>query len=315
MNFNACATSKTCHLCSNPLNGDAVRNHDHQTGNFLGMAHNKCNLQYKNPKQNNKVMVPIVFHNLRGYDGHLIIQALNKNENIHVIAKTLESYLSFKMDNFKFIDSFLFMSTSLDNLVKNCSAFPHMTRIFNDPNLLRKGVYPYEYMDSFTKFDKTKLPHIGKFFSKLSDSNVKQEDYDWACKMWKDNNCRTMKDYADLYLKTDIVLLADVFEGFRNFALKTYELDPAHYISAPSLSWDAMLKYTKVELELLQDIDMHLFIEKGIRGGYSGISHRLANANNPYISNHDETAPNSYITYLDANNLYGHAMCELLPYG
>ena len=112
---------------------------------------------------------------------------------------------------------------------------------------------------------------------------------------------------------TDILLLADVFENFRKTCLKYYRLDPAHYFSAPGLSWDAMLKMTRINLDLISDIDMQLFIEKGMRGGISYIAHRYAKGNNKYMNDYRESEESSYIIYLYANNLYGWAMSEPLP--
>jgi hypothetical protein len=122
-----------------------------------------------------------------------------------------------------------------------------------------------------------------------------------------------MGEYHDLYLKTDVLLLADVFEEFRRFAQDTYLLDPCHYLTLPSYAWDACLRYTGAKLELLQDPNMYTFFENGIRGGVSMISHRFARANNKYLPDYDPNAPSSYIIYLDANNLYGKAMIEALP--
>ena len=123
-----------------------------------------------------------------------------------------------------------------------------------------------------------------------------------------------MRDYHDLYLKSDVLLLADVFENFRDVCLTNYELDPAWYYTAPGLAWDAALKKTEVELELLSDPDMLLMVEKGIRGGVSSIMHRYAKANNKYMGEDYNPAESSkYLQYLDANNLYGWAMSRPLP--
>ena len=122
-------------------------------------------------------------------------------------------------------------------------------------------------------------------------------------------------DYHDLYLKSDILLLADVFENFRKTCHQYYELDPCHYFTSPGLSWDAMLKMTGIELELMTDIDMFQFIEKGLRGGISYIANRHGQANNKYMSTYNPDEPNKYIMYLDANNLYGWAMSQYLPTG
>ena len=124
----------------------------------------------------------------------------------------------------------------------------------------------------------------------------------------------TMKDYHDLYLELDVLLLTDVFENFREICLENYKLDPAWYLTAPGLSWDAMLRVSRIELELLVDPDMLMMFEKGTRGGVSMISNRHSEANNKYMKNFDESKPSKYIAYLDANNLYGWAMSEKMPY-
>jgi hypothetical protein len=131
--------------------------------------------------------------------------------------------------------------------------------------------------------------------------------------VWDTFQCSTFGDYHDLYLKSDVLLLADVFENFRHVCLETYELDPTHYYTAPGLSWDAMLKYTKIRLDLINDVDMYQMVESGIRGGISVISQKYAKANNPYMDNYDASQPSNYLMYLDANNLYGWAMSQSLP--
>lgn len=122
-----------------------------------------------------------------------------------------------------------------------------------------------------------------------------------------------MGEYHDLYMETDVILLADVFENFRDLCLNIYGLDPAHFYTAPGLAWQAALKMTKVNLELFTDPDMHLFIERGLRGGISMISQRYAKANNPYLDDYDSSERNNYLIYLDANNLYGWSMSQSLP--
>ena len=124
----------------------------------------------------------------------------------------------------------------------------------------------------------------------------------------------TMGDYCDLYLKIDVLLLVDVFEKFINTCLDYYGLDPCHYFSSPGLSWDAMSKMTGVELEVISDIDMHLFIEKGMRGGISYIAKRHSKAKNKHIKSSDSTEESVYIIYLNAKNLYGWAIIQYLPY-
>ena len=124
----------------------------------------------------------------------------------------------------------------------------------------------------------------------------------------------TMRYYHDLYLKADVLLLAVVFEKFISTCLDYYGLDPCHFFSSPGLSWDAMLKMTKIKLDLISDIDMHLFIEKRMRGGISYLAKRHSRANNKYMKCYDSSEESKYITYLNANNLYSWAMSQYLPY-
>ena len=177
--------------------------------------------------------------------------------------------------------------------------------------LLRKGVYPYEYMDGWDKFNETSIPSKESFYSNLTMENITEPDYIHANNVFKTFKLNNLGDYHDLYVQSDTLLLADVFENFRNACIKTYELDPAHFISLPGLAWQACLKKTGVELELLTDYDMLLMIEEGIRGGICHAVHRYAKANNEYMKDYDESKESSYIQYLDANNRA--AMSEKLP--
>ena len=179
--------------------------------------------------------------------------------------------------------------------------------------LLRKGVFPYDDFDSFDKLNETKLPPKEAFYSLLNDEHITEDDYKHAKKVWETFNMKTMREYHDLYLKSDVLLLADVFENFRDVCQKNYDLDPAWYFTSPGLSWDAMLKLTKIRLELFTDIGMLLMIEKGIRGGVAQISKRYAKANNPYMDDFISNQIINYIIYLDANNLYGGGMSKPLP--
>ena len=179
--------------------------------------------------------------------------------------------------------------------------------------LRKKGTFPYDLMKDESAFKKTKLPDKKKFYNRLSESGVSDQEYEHAETVWNVFNCKTMRHYHDLYLLSDTMMLADVFENFRDINLDKFELEPLHYYSLPGLAWDCALKFTKVRIELIKDPDMHLMIKKGLRGGMSVICLRYAEANNPETPGYDPTKPLSYIIYLDANGLYAWAMTQPLP--
>ena len=315
--------STTCYICEKKYSDKdkPVRDHCHITGKYRGSAHNSCNLQLRFDPD--KIKIPVIFHNLKGYDSHFVIKKLGKNFNISVIAQNFEKYISFTIDALKFIDSFQFMSSSLDRLSNNLTKdkFIYTDLEFKDLTpfqlelLKKKGVYPYSYMDSFKRFDETELPPIKKFRNELNNTEISDSEYQHAREVWDAFKIKNLGEYHDLYLKTDVLLLSDIFENFRETCLKYYGLDPCHYLTSPGLAWDAMLKMTKIELDLITDIDMILFIEKGLRGGISYIAHRYARANNKYLPDYNPEVEDSYLMYLDANNLYGWAMSERLPTG
>ena len=144
--------------------------------------------------------------------------------------------------------------------------------------LLGKGVHPYEYMDSWEKLNETSLPDKEAFYRSLDMEDITDVDHRHAKRVFKSLNNKNLGDYHDLYVQSDTLLLADVFENFRNMCIKAYELDPAHFLSAPGLAWQACLKKTWVKLELLTDVDMLLMAEKGIRGGICHAILRYAKA-------------------------------------
>ena len=179
--------------------------------------------------------------------------------------------------------------------------------------LLRKGIYPYEYMDSWKRFKEESLPDKEYFYSELNKEHITDEDYALAQKIWGTFNIKNLGEYHDLYVQSDTLLLADVFESFRDKCIEIYELDPSHFLSAPGLAWQACLKKTGVKLELLTDNDMLLMFEEGIRGGVCQATYRYAKANNQYITNYDKNNKSSYLEYVDPNNLYEWAMPKKLP--
>jgi len=191
---------------------------------------------------------------------------------------------------------------------------PVMGKKGNLDLLLRKGVFPYDYMDSTERLNETQLPPKTAFYSILSREGINDGDYEHAQKVWKEFGMKTLRDYHNLYNICDVLLLADVFENFTDACMNNYKLDPAWYYTAPGLAWDAALKLTDVKLELLSDPDMLLMAKQGIRGGISTISTRYAKANNKYMGeSYNPDQPSNFIIYLDANNLYGWAMSQPLP--
>ena len=271
------ANEKQCYICEKEFCNDKnsadykkyckVRDHCHFTGKYRGAAHSTCNLKYKVPKD-----IPVVFHNGSIYDNHLIIKQISKEFNGYFTCTVgnTEKYISFSMNvvkkdtsnkkkrpetyRLKFIDSYRFMGSKLENLVNNLvephkklsvemlkQRFPNTYQLCNDnidkfKLLLRKGVYPYEYMDSWDKFDLPVPLDKKHYYSELNDSNISDEDINHV-----KNVCNTLKitnlgQYHDLYVQSDTALLADVFENFRDKCLDIDKLDPAYYLSAPGLS-------------------------------------------------------------------------------
>lgn len=318
--------AEDCYLCDGALGEDRVRDHCHLCGAYRGALHNICNLNHKLTKK-----IPVIFHNLRNYDGHLIISKLGRFPEFtaDVIPINMEKYIAFilKKNNspiqLVFLDSFQFLNKSLDELVRNLDVGEfHLLKANFPPSapldlLRRKGVYPYSYITNWEVFNETVLPPPSAFYNDLTEKPVEEKDYRHAHAVWEAFGIRTLGHYHDLYVMTDVLLLADVFQNFRQLCAEFYNLDPCHVFTAAGLSWEACLKKTQVKLELLTDIDMLLFIEKGVRGGVSQISHRFAKAYNPLVPGYRDIGSNnhSYIVYLDANNLYGWSMNQFLPYG
>ena len=150
-------------------------------------------------------------------------------------------------------------------------------------------------MDSWEKFDETTLPPKESFYSNLNLEDISDEDYAHAQKVWDVFEINNLGEYHDLYVQSDTLLLADVYENFRNMCLNIYELDPVYFVSAPGLAWQACLKKTGVKLELITDYDMILVIEKGISGGICQVTHRYVKANDKYMKNYDKNIESSYI--------------------
>ena len=306
--------------------------HDHISGKYIGPACVRCNLalKYKQSTRAKKnrpaeFEIPVVFHNLKGYDSKLILEhfpELNEKERVSCIATNMEQFLTFTYRGLKFIDSCQFMKTSLAVLAENLrksgvEKFVHTKQHFREhfDLVTRKGVYCYSYMSSFEKFNETELPPIHCFYNDLSETHITETEYQHAKDVWAAFEMTSLKQYHDTYLATDVLILADVMTEFSRVCIRDYGLDPKHYVSLPGFSWDSMMRMVKAEISLLTDPEMHLFIESSIRGGVATISQRHAVANNPYLpaEHYDPSKEHSYVIYTDANNMYGLALSRPLP--
>ncbi|KAL5267281.1 hypothetical protein ACHWQZ_G004350 [Mnemiopsis leidyi] len=305
-------SARTCYLCHQPFAAEKrVKDHCHYT-------------------RSTEKRLPILFHNFKGYDVHMLIKALAKHEdyvgNIEIIPNSMEKYVSVRTRKFRLIDSMQHLSAPLDKLVKNLlnrgADNLKLTKEYINTEhgdserkfelLTRKGVYPYSYIDQVEKFDQD-LPEQHIFHNDLTNEPLSNDDYAHVQEIWNEFDMRNLGDLHDLYVVTDVLLLADVLEQYREMCWDRMGLEALCYISLPSLTFDACLKLTKKKLQIVKDIDLLQMLETGIRGGISVISHRHAVANNPLLRDFDPTVPESYLLYIDANNLYGYAMSEKVP--
>ncbi len=336
---------KICEKCEKEQKCEClVRDHDHLTGEFRGWAHYNCNLGYNLVGKS----IPIIFHNFKGYDCKLFIKELGsfKDVEYYPIVENSEKFKCMKMKfndvSVMFIDSLAHLSSSLDKLTQNLAnyssteisftefiqkqdikqlrqLFPSVSQSFPSDKqfklIVRKGVFPYDYFTSLDVLNKTELLKREDFYSVLNDEHISEEDYEFYLTINKEFKFKTFREYYDLYLKLDTLLLADICQSYKNTSLKIYGLDPFHFVSAPSLAWQAALKYTGIKLKQLNDLDMHDFIKQGIRGGVSYVARKYSEANNIYMQEYDNTKESTFINYTDANNLYGWAMLQSLPVG
>lgn len=315
---------------------------DRITGEYKGTCHLIC----KEELNKNINFIPIYFHNLSGYDAHLLIKEFgNDFDDIKVIPKTDEKYISFskivkyninKKVELRFLDSFKFLPNSLSNISKilKYNDFSELKKWFNNYlnkdkfkglqteikknmfRLIRKKLsYPYDYMDNINKYYEKNLPDKINFYNKLTKENISNKEYRNTKKIWDLFKIENMLEFTLLYNNIDVLLLTDIFENFRKLSLKEYKLDPCWYYTTPSLAWSAMLKNTDINLELLTNYDMLMMFENGKRGGISQCSNRFSRANNKYMGKKYKIFnKSSFIQYIDANNLYGGGMSRYLPY-
>ena len=324
-------SSDQCYLCKKKLKKDEkIIEHNHLSNKFRGISCSSCN----HKESIDGKQLPIFFHNGSGYDFHFLTEELLKHETeykkVKVLPKDTENYISITFGDryFKLVfkDSMRFLQSSIDSLSKtleddhykilkrelaNDELFEDLK--YHDGGRSFKGVFPYDYFDSLEKLNSTTFPPKKEFYSILYQKDISDKEYEHGKKIF-DKYCKTFKDYLMIYQKLDVLILSDVFENFRKLCIKEYKIDPAYCYSAPGLTWNAGLKYTKVELDLLTDENMRLMFKDGIRGGFSGVlGSRYVNSKNKYTTKNKIKDPN-YLWYTDANNLYGGGMSEKLPY-
>ena len=359
--------NKICRFCEKEILSDKVKDHCHLTGFYRGPAHNVCNIGVT---QNQSKFIPFIFHNFSNYESHMFFKKLvdKKNDKMkfETIPKINEEYISVTSGCIRFIDSYRFLSSGLDSLVKTLVDNSHKTlknlkeeivdndvilniideiieedktikdlkRDYpdeikkleealidymgeNDLKILKTGfpdkwnyltkklAYPYEYFNSIDDcqkpVDNLKKEH---FFSKLKYECPDDEEIERTMDIIKRFNIKNGEELGEIYLKSDVLLLACVFENFIKVSIKEFDINPLYCVSLPGYTWQCGLKYTGINLQTLQDKDMILLLANNIRGGISSVM------GDRYVRS-DE---NKKILYIDANNLYGHSMSEPLPY-
>ena len=356
-----------CRFCEKFIESDKVRDHCHLTGNYRGPAHCKCNINVTQKQSN---FIPFIFHNISNYDCHMFFNKLvdKKKDKVDFdkIPKTNEEYISVTYGCVRFIDSYRFLSSGLDSLVKsivdnsnkilknlkkeivdNDEILDIVNKIVEDDRtikdlkkdypdeineleeallnymgendlkifktgfpdkwkyLTKKLAYPYEYFNSIDDYQKP-VDNLDKkdFFSKLKKKCPDDEEIQRTMDIIKRFNIKNGKELTEIYLKSDVLLLACVFEKVIKVSVNEYKINPLYFVSLPGYTWQCGLKYTGKNLQTLQDRDMILILENNIRGGISSVM------GDRYVKS-DE---NKKILYIDANNLYGHSMSEPLPY-
>ena len=299
--------AEECWLCENPLEGEKVRDHDHLTGKYRGAAHNICNIKCK---QRLSSFIPIFFHKFSGYDCHLIFEELlteayNQNYNPTIIPKSLENYVSVQVGCLRFLDSYRFLSSSLDKLVKSLDNFPIMKlEEMSDDLFKKKLAYPYEKFNLDNLHQQLNLTKED-YWSTLTQFYPSDDDIKRTQELIDKNKIKNGRELTMLYLKMDVLQLADVFENFVEGSTREYKINPLYSYSLPGYTWKAVLKLTNIKLDYIKDKELLLLLENNIRGGISSVMG----------DRHVQSDENKQILYIDANNLYGWAMSQYLPIG
>ena len=323
-----------CFACGKKLKDDRVRDHCHFTGRYRGALHSQCNLKLRQ----RPFVIPVFAHNNSGNDSHMFVK---DEDEVSCIPQNEEKYMSFSKDvlvdvvdgrniyvTLNFNDSFRILGKSLASLVEITTEFRHTDKKFTKEQqevLRRKEVYPYEYMDSFSKMKEpvTAVPKEafnsflnskGVVFtseddlSEMKPLEISDKDYEHFRKSCEVSGSKTLADFTRFYVEGDTFQLADVLENTTDAFMG---LDPSYYISAPHYFNDVMLKVTGVEIP---DPNMHLFFEDEKRGGVSLAMKRRAAANNKYMKDYDPEKEDKYIMYLDKNGLHTSILAGPLPF-
>ena len=306
--------AEECWFCENPLDDTKVRDHDHLTGKYRGAAHNICNI---NCKQKSSSFVPIFFHNFSGYDCHLIFEELlteayNQNYNPTIIPKSLENYVGVQVGCLRFLDSYRFLSSSLNKLVKSLDNFPIMKLEGMSDDLFKKKLaYSYEYLN-LDNFQEPLNLTKEDYWSTLTQSYPSDDDIKRTQELFDENKIKNGRELTMLYLKMDVLQLTDVFANFVESSTREYKIIPLYSYSLPGYTWKAGLKLTNIKLDFIKDTaklpsgkEILLLLENNIRGGISSVMG----------DRHVQSDENKQILYIDANNLYGWAMSQYLPTG
>ena len=345
-----------CRFCEKEIITDKVRDHCHLTGNYRGPAHSICNINVTQKQSN---FIPFIFHNFSNYDCHMFFKKLvdKKNDKVdfEIIPKTNEEYIPVTYGCIRFLDSYRFLSSGLDSLVKTLvdnsnktlkdlkeeivdndeilniineiveddKTIKDLKKVYpkeiknleevlldymgeNDLKILKTGfhdkwkylskklAYPYEYFNSIEDYQKP-VNNLEKkdFFSKLKNKCPDDEEIQRTKDIIKRFNIKNGEELTEIYLKSDVLLLACVFEKFIKVSVNEFGINPLYCVSLPGYTWQCGLKYTGINLQTLHDKDMILLLENNIRGGISSIM------GDRYI----KSDKNEKILYIDANNL------------
>ena len=328
--FEACTHCPRCKYEFDDKNYTKVRDHCHISGKFRSALCKKCNFKLYQSRRK----LPVIFHNFKCYDAHQIIKhglGKFKHWELNIIPQTKEKYMNLTARipvdrtregkivyfNVIFLDSYQFMSSSLAQLVNNLESLPFTDVLRRDyPNfsnemMKRKGVFPYSYFNSLSKLQESSLPPRSAFKNDLSGEECAEEDYRFAQRAWQESDCQTFGDYLMVYLKLDVILLACVFERFRQKTMEQDGLEPIHFVSLPGLSFQSAFKMTGERIHLLTDLEMYTFFERGIRGGMTFVNKHLVRSENII---HNNTELTQHLAYIDQNNLYGNALSKPLPH-